>query len=216
MNHFVAWISDQEFFIIQNISYSLVLMLAFYIFIFSIIKWIEKKFFYRFALMLFSLMLIQFIVIFEKYKLQSTNEFVVFNKSKSSFVGSREGDKLITYLSDTTSRNDYLLKSYIVGARIQDDFLVEKSKKLYKFNNEIILVVDSLGIYEFSSIKPTIVILQQSPKINLERLLKTLQPKLLIADGSNYRSYVSLWEEICIKNKTPFHSTMQKGAYILK
>tara|TARA_R110001583_G_scaffold163880_2_gene316362 strand:+ start:23579 stop:25618 length:2040 start_codon:yes stop_codon:yes gene_type:complete len=216
MNHFVAWISNQEFFIIKNISFSLILMLASYIFIFSAIKWIEKKFFYRFALMLFSLMLIQTIVIFEKYKLQSTNEFVVFNKSRSSFVGSREGDELIAYSGDSLNQHDYLLKSYIVGTGMSNEFQVENNKKLYKFKNEIILVVDSLGFYKFNSIKPTIVILQQSPKINLERLLKTLQPKVLIADGSNYKSYVAKWAKICIKNKTPFHSTMQKGAYILK
>ena len=82
--------------------------------------------------------------------------------------------------------------------------------------NETILVVDSFGLYDFRTVKPTIVILQESPKINLERLLKIVQPKLVIADGSNYKSYVSKWKKTCIKNKTPFHSTMQKGAYILK
>ena len=37
MNSFVEWISNQEFFIIQNISFSLFLMLAIYLFIFSIV-----------------------------------------------------------------------------------------------------------------------------------------------------------------------------------
>jgi len=215
MNDFVAWISNQEFFIIQNISFSFVLMLASYIFIFSAIKWIEKKFFYRFALMLISLVFIQFVVIFEKYKLQSAHEFIVFNKSKSSFVGNRVGDALIVYSTDSLDQNDYLLKSYLVGTGIHNEFHVENNKKLYKYKNEIILFVDSLGFYKFNSIKPTIVILQQSPKINLERLLKTLRPKVIVADGSNYKSYVSIWEKICLKNKTPFHSTMQKGAYVL-
>jgi len=75
--------------------------------------------------------------------------------------------------------------------------------------------VDSLGIYRLHSVKPTIVILRQSPKINLERLLKYLNPKIIIADGSNYKSYLKDWEKTCLKNKTPFHNTLQKGAFIL-
>ena len=78
------------------------------------------------------------------------------------------------------------------------------------------MVVDSLGFYNFKSIKPSIILLQQSPKINLNRLIKTTKPKLIIADGTNYKSYLKGWENTCIKNKTPFYSTSQKGAYILK
>ena len=52
--------------------------------------------------------------------------------------------------------------------------------------------------------------------INLERLIAMHQPNIIIADGSNYKSYVEKWEETCLKKKTPFHSTMQKGAFILK
>ena len=99
-----------------------------------------------------------------------------------------------------------------VGDRLQ----VKTNKTLYKFKNEVILVVDSSGLYNFVSIKPSIVILKQSPKINLERLLKVLQPKIVIADASNYKSYVTKWKLTCLKNKTPFYSTMQKGAYVLK
>ncbi len=216
MNHFVEWISNQEFFIIQNISFSLILMLAFYAFIFITIKWIEKKVFYRFVFMLISILFIQSIFIFEKHKLQSTNELIVFNQSKRSIIGNRVGVRFTLNSSDSLSLNDYALKPYLISTGIGDKFEVIKTKNVYKFKNEIILVVDSLGFYEFKLIKPSIIILQESPKINLERMLKALQPKLLIADGSNYKSFVAKWEQTCLKNKTPFYSTMQKGAFILK
>ena len=216
MNSFVVWISNQEYFIIQNISFSLILMLASYIFIFITIKWVEKKVFYRFVYILISLIVFQLIFILEKYKLEFTDEFIVFNKSKISIVGEREGNKLIVSSSNMLSKKDYTLNQYIIGSGIGENLQKNKIQNFYKFKNETILVVDSLGIYEFKTIKPSIVILQQSPKINLERLLKILQPKTVIADGSNYKSYVAKWEQTCIKNKTPFHSTMQNGAYILK
>jgi competence protein ComEC len=216
MNHFVAWISDQHYFIIQNISFSLTLMLAFYAFIFISLKWIEKKVFYRFVLGLISLIFIQSIFIFEKYKLQSTNEFIIFNKSKSTIIGIKTGGNLSVGIIDSLNQNEAPLKSYLVGTGIGAMHHSIKIKNLYKFKNETILVIDSLGIYDFKTVKPSIVLLQHSPKINLERLLKKLQPKLLIADGSNYKSFVAKWEQTCLKNKTPFYNTMQKGAYILK
>jgi len=216
MNNFIAWISNQESFIINNISFSLVLMIAFYAFIFITIKWIEKKVYYRFVLALFSLIFIQSIFVFEKYKLKSTNEFIVFNQPKNSSIGYRTGANIILSSRDLLTLNDYTIKPYLIGTGIDVKLITTTTKNVYKFKNETILVVDSLGIYELNTIKPSIVILQQSPKINLERLLKTLQPKLVIADGSNYKNYAGMWEKTCIKNKTPFHNTMQKGAYTLK
>jgi len=216
MNRFVEWISNQEIFIIQNISFSLTLMLALYTFIFVTIKWIEKKVFYRFVFVLISMLFIQSILIFEKQKLQSTNELIIFNKRKTSIVGIRFGDLLTIASSDSINLKDYTIKPFLIGSGIGEEFEAMPILNLFKFKNEVILVVDSLGIYKYNPIKPSIVILQKSPKINLERLLKVLQPKLLVADGSNYKSYVAKWEQTCLKNKTPFHSTMQKGAYILK
>jgi len=214
MNGFVDWISNQEVFLIQDISFSIFLMLAVYLFIFTTLKWIEKKLFYRFILVLVSFMFIQSILIFEKFTLQVTNEFIIFNKSRSSIVAKRIGSNLRVNSSDSLKANGYALKSYLIGTGIAKNYQII-NRNLYKFKNDVILVIDSLGLYEFKTMKPSIVIIQNSPKINLERLLKTLQPKKIIADGSNYKSYVKKWEQTCKQNKTPFHSTMQKGAFII-
>jgi competence protein ComEC len=50
----------------------------------------------------------------------------------------------------------------------------------------------------------------------MTRLIKKIKPSEIIADGSNYKSYVIRWEKICLQNQIPFHYTGQKGAYILK
>jgi competence protein ComEC len=46
-------------------------------------------------------------------------------------------------------------------------------------------------------------------------MFQTLKPEMVVADGSNYSTYISLWETTCLKNKTPFHSTGEKGFYRL-
>jgi len=216
MNKFVGWIAHQEFFIIQQISMSFLLMVALYAFLFFGLKWIEKKVFYRFLLVLISIVFIQTVSVFEKYMAQSMNEFIVFNESKASTVGKRTGNKIIFYTSADSLKTISNFKiAYLVGLGLNETLPSEKIKNLYTFKNETILIVDSLGIYSFNSVKPTIVVLQQSPKINLERLLKNLRPKIIIADGTNYKSYLKDWEQTCLKNKTPFHNTLQKGAFVL-
>jgi len=217
MNFFVGWISNQDEFIIQNISFSFFVTITSYLFILFSIKWFEKRTIYRLGFMLISIILIQFVIVSEKYKLESTNELIVFNKTKSSVIGKRKGKLLELIISkDSISQDDFTIKSYLMALGVQNNLKIVENKKLYFHNSETILVVDSLGLYTFNTIKPTIILLQQSPKINLERLLKILQPKLIIADASNYKKDVENWENTCLKNKTPFHSTMQKGAYIFK
>lgn len=77
-----------------------------------------------------------------------------------------------------------------------------------------VLVVDSLGLYK-SLGEQAAVVLRQSPKVHLEDLINKLQPKMVIADGSNYPSFVRRWKKTCAARGIPFHETAQQGAYPL-
>jgi competence protein ComEC len=87
-------------------------------------------------------------------------------------------------------------------------------KNILFFNNQKILLIDSTGIYE-NKFKPDIIILTQSPKINLDRILQDLQPKIVVSDASNSYSFQKYWEASCLKKNIPFHSTREKGYYKL-
>ena len=86
---------------------------------------------------------------------------------------------------------------------------------LYKLNIKHLLVVDSLAVFNLKGITVDYVVLTQSPKLNLTRLIDSLKPKVIIADGNNYRSYVNRWEATCLKQKLPFYHTGKTGAYII-
>jgi competence protein ComEC len=75
--------------------------------------------------------------------------------------------------------------------------------------------LDSLGIYP-KNYDIDIVLLSLSPKVNLERLIDSLQPKLIIADGNNYTSYVRRWQKTCEEKNILFHHTGKEGAYVFK
>ncbi len=42
-----------------------------------------------------------------------------------------------------------------------------------------------------------------------------IKPQQIIADGSNYKSYIKLWKTTCEQEKIPFHATAEKGYYRL-
>ncbi|MBC7748468.1 MAG: hypothetical protein H7Z76_07820 [Methylotenera sp.] len=94
---------------------------------------------------------------------------------------------------------------------------MEQKKRLQNFiffNGKKIFVLDSSGIYP-KNIKPDIIVLTQSAKINLDRLFQIMKPKLVIADASNFKNIQKLWKASCEKQKIPFHATGEKGFYKL-
>ena len=87
-------------------------------------------------------------------------------------------------------------------------------KRSYSIGGHNLIVVDSLGNFDFKSVKFDWILLRNSPKINLEKVIKIFKPKLIIADGSNYKSYVKRWRKTCAKKSIHFHDTFKDGAFI--
>lgn len=217
MNAFVSWISRQEQFLLTEISLSFIMMLIVYIVIVFGIHFLTNKSAKRLIYFLVSFMIYQGVFLFENYQKKTKQEFILFHKSRNSIIGNRVGEQLLINhdLDSLKISKINSMVSYRVGEKINAHYKTGFSN-VYQFKNQLILVVDSLGIYQLKKLRSPIVILQQSPKINLERLIRTLNPKQIIADGSNYKSYVNRWKVICEKQKTPFHYTGKNGAYIIK
>ncbi|WP_026776748.1 ComEC/Rec2 family competence protein [Polaribacter sp. Hel_I_88] len=217
MNNFVNWISKQEQFLFTDISLSFLMMLATYLVIIFGVYFLIKKSPKKLIYFLVSLLIIQSVFLFENHQKNTKNELIVFHKSRNSIMANRAGANLLVHhdLDSLAIGNTNAMVSYQVGENVKSTYSRE-FPNILKFKNQPILIVDSLGVYNIQNLKNPIVILRNSPKINLERLIKTLQPAQIIADGNNYKSYVNSWKETSRKQKTPFHSTEQNGAYILK
>ncbi|MEZ4792740.1 MAG: ComEC/Rec2 family competence protein [Gelidibacter sp.] len=216
MNGFVSWVSQQESFVFRNISFGIVFVIVAYLLIVSVFSYAKKPSHSRLACVLVAIMMIQAAFIVEKYQ-NRTNEFVVFHKSKFSMLAIKQNDRLIVAgnLDSLSKKRDNNIRNYKVGNSISS---IENAElqSVYNLKTKKILVIDSLGVYNIKSFEPDYVLLRNSPKINLVRLIDSLQPKVVIADGSNYKSYVQRWKSTCEKQKTPFHGTYEKGAFVLK
>lgn len=217
MNSFVRYISQQEAFLFSDISFSLGMLLSSYLIIVMAFQFFERRRAQRLIGFLVSILIFQGVILYEKYLVSQEKELIVFHKSQSSVLLLRQGKNVQLYhsLDSMKRKEDYALRSYLIGENLS----VQEEKGLInylKYKEQDILLIDSLGIYTVEGVRSPVVILQNSPRINLKRLINELEPKQIVADGSNYRTYVFRWEETCKQTKTPFWFTGQNGAYILK
>jgi competence protein ComEC len=212
MNDFIRFVSHQEAFLFSGISFSLGMLLSSYLIIVFGFRFFERRKAVRLIPFLGSILIFQGVLFVEKYQSQTQNEFLVFHQSRVSISGIRQGSHL-QILDSIASRRS--IESYAVGENVTVDSIDNRSHYL-NCQNQDILFVDSLGVYTVKGLQSPIVVLQHSPRINLYRLIDELHPQQIVADGSNYKSLVRLWEQTCNEMNVPFWNTGKSGAFVLE
>lgn len=215
MNDFVGWVAHQEQFLFKDIPFSIIHVLAFYLLFISLFTLYFRKNFKSLRLFLLALIVVQCVFIFSEYK-KPNRQFIVFHKSRYSLIGNVTNNSIAIahdFDSVTKSTNN-IIRDYKVEHHIKHS-KEDSIKPIYLLNKKKLLIIDSLGAYNVQRFQPEYVLLRQSPKINLTRLIDSLKPQHIIADGSNYKTYIERWEAICSNKKLPFHQTSKKGAFII-
>ena len=215
MNHVVSWVSKQEAFLIKDISFEATHVIATYLLLVALVLVYRKFYFKRIAILLVSILFLQSILIYTKSK-NSSQSFIIFHKSRYSMLGKKKNTDLTIWhnLDSSVIKTQTMISDFKVGNFIKS-IRYDSIHNVYKTPHKTLLIIDSLGVYEVN-FKPDYILLRNSPRINLKRVIDSLQPELIIADGSNYKSYVKRWEATCLKEKLPFHQTYEKGAFIIK
>lgn len=216
LNQLVAWIARQESFVFENIPFSFAQMILGYFIIIGLFLFLEKRSFKNLVVTLLAIIIFQGNTFYEKYQKQSVSQLVVFHKSRNTLIGIKTGENLNLYsnMNEDAITKLRFYKDYLTREHIGNTHFHSFVPNVLDFENERIWIIDSLAL-NIPGKKPDVVILSHSPKINLERITESFSPALIIADGSNYKSYVEKWKETCIKKKLPFHHTAEKGAFII-
>ena len=215
LNGFIHWVAVQDEFLFKNIHFSTLQVLGAYLLIIALSMILMKIKYRRLMVSLLAISTFIVIYIYDEFK-TSANQFVIFQKSKQTLIGHKNGKNFVVFKNDLVENisETYPIKSYITAINI-DAYSEEKLPQLFKYNHKSILILDSLGIYPKRKNIHTL-LLTHSPKVNLNRLIDSLKPKQIVADGSNYFTYVKRWKKTCQLKKLPFSHTAKEGAFSLE
>jgi competence protein ComEC len=215
LNDFVKWISIQDRFLFTDIHFSGYLLLGSYLVIIALVVVWNRINPPRIIFALAAVLVLLNMKVLDRMQ-TSESTLHIFHKNRTTLIGIQQGDQLKAYTdaSPTYIQKEYPLRSFSTTMNIRD-YLQDSLPDILSFKSKIILIVDSSGVYPKDT-SVDMVLLRGSPKIHLERLINTLRPDLIIADGSNYNSFIARWRKTCELKKLPFHHTGDRGAFTLE
>ena len=217
LNKTINWVASFEQFIIKDIPFNWQILLSLYLLITAVIIWFKKPTFHKLAFALITLLLFQTTFIVTRWNNKNQEEWIVFNIKKNTLFTERTGEKVVAFCNDSIQKEiavNPTLKSYLI-ANFSSISNQKGIQNVFYFKGKKILILDSLGVYA-KDIHPDIIVITQSPKLNLERLFQTYKPEIIVADASNFKTYIKVWEATCRKEKIPFHATGEKGFFRLE
>lgn len=209
MNSLIAWVAKQENFIFSAISFDFIQLLLSILVLVIGVELFTKFTYKRIIFFLMSILCFQGWTIYQDFEANKKSEILVLHQTRKTIIINRNGINL-SIITNKNNTPDYLISDYKTAERI-DNIKYDSLNNSYSFHEKSLLIIDSMGIYP--NLTSPKILLTQSPRINLDRLIGRLMPNEIIADGSNYKSYINRWKATCIKNKIPFHYTGEKGYY---
>jgi len=211
LNEFIKWVASQENFIIKDIhlsAFSALLLFGVIISLFFLLQQKQKK---HVFLVLTAIIVFQISLLTDQYQ-HASHEIFILNKSRNSIIAEKKGRRLNLYSNHLKDSSWSYIDDFKIAEKISN-IRFKELDNFYELKHKRILVIDSAGLFNFPEFKPDIVLLSNSPKINLERAIKILKPGIIIADASNYPNFIKLWKQTCIHKKVPFYQTGKKGAF---
>lgn len=214
MNGFISWVASLETLVFKEIPFTLLLTLLLYASIALFGIWLYKKSYARTVAFLCSILFFQGVYGITAWQHKNSEELIVFNTIKGTTLALKTRKQLTIISDDSLAKNTPAAKAYS-RANFNPDLQTQPLQNVLWIKNKRILILDKDVVYS-TNMKPDILILTHSPKINLARLITELKPKRIIADGTNYKNSIKLWKATCQKQKIPFHATAEKGFYSIQ
>ena len=211
MNNTVTWIGGQEHFVIREVVFDRPQLLFLYGLIITLILFLENRKFKMMIAMTGMILLFQIWTFYRNQTFEKIESLYILHTFKQSILLEHIGNTINVYSNASKPATARLLSDYQLAAgkgRVGHKDL----QNSYRWGDLSILVIDGSGILEGGK-DVSHILLTQSPPIHLERLLRQYPDATIIADGSNYPSYVQRWQESCNSLKRSFHYTGKDGAY---
>ena len=214
MNSIIGWVAQQEVFLFKNISFDSVQLVLAYVILICGVFFFSRPNFKKAMSLCTAIIGFQLWLFTASYKTYKEEKLFLAHQTRNSVLIQQTGSQLSTF-AYTDLQLERLTTDYQIAERILS-IEHQPLKNGYQWHDKNVLVIDSLGIYPSNKDSLDYLVLTGSPKLNLDRLIDSIRPKTILADGSNYRSYVERWKVTCGKRGLPFHYTGEIGAYFFE
>lgn len=216
MDMIVKSLSSYQLFVIKDIPCSAVLLGLLYLLILNVMLTLQKPTYKRGVSILIGTCLITAFLINERIDVNQKEELIIYHNHRNTTVGVLKNKVLSLHSRHKLSNSSV---EYMVGKyRVKNHAIVKHDtilKNAYHFNERNIVILDHNFNEVIENKEVNILLLSNSPKINLNRIIDDLKPKQIIADASNYKSYMKRWKKSCTKKCIPFYDITTNGAFIL-
>jgi len=214
MNALIKTFSAMELLVIEGVYFSLALAVLLYALLLALGSWLHNRTPKSLFNLCISVFCIQLAILHHKVATESGSEFVVCHLSRDSMIILRRGRHIQAYFGKGSARAKRVVQDFAAQyARAETEW--PEDKQLFKLRGKTIYILDPAFLPSLKAVSPDILVLRNSPRVNLERYLRDQRPEAVVADGSNYVSYLRLWERSCKSENIRFHSTYRDGAFIL-
>lgn len=212
MNAVIHVLASADNLVFQHIPCTLEMAVSLYLLLFALMYGLSKRQFSNLFYVGFALIIVQLTVVTAVWKTKYEHEIVLFHCTRYTALVERNGNDIIAYTNLPESKRQPLL-SYAT-AHFAGPIVFRKLPQKGVVNGQTLCIIDTATAACTSS-KNSIILLRNSPKINLDQLIQTCHPKAIVADGSNYKTYIKRWKASCMHEKIPFHATGEKGFYVV-
>jgi len=215
LNLGIAWMGSAQGFVFNDIYLLASTTILLYIFLFLAYSFWKERLLTWLPYLLTAVLFMQISFLLQKWNFQKTNEFVVWHQFKGTKLIHRRGQNAELISSqDSPVKNDVNLVNYFSANKVISVDTIIAGLRIISCGEEKYLLISKDFNYQKLLISNPNIILCNSPKINLERLLLHFRPKRIIADGSNFPYLIKIWEKTCKSRGVKLHITGMSGAYV--
>lgn len=226
-NSYIKWLSNFDSFVLKQLYISSLTAILILVILHQLRPLVLKNSKTSILLILGSILLIQAYRFVDLNRIRKSKEIVVFQQFKESLIGVRNGQNLKIFSSenlDSSLTKQYTIRPFEVRNRIinTEYFHIDSAiihPELYK--SKSILRIENMSFFVGQDLnqipEKTDYILVRNSSFKPENLDKLPQIKRVIADGSNYPSYVLELESILkTESDSLLFKTSEQGYFQIK
>ena len=210
MNALTGWLGRQDNLIVTHISWGRVELCLGLAAVVALAGWVRNPSRVWLRGTLACMVSLQAYTIWQDISHGRRAEWVVPHRVAAGGFWFREGPVLKAFSTEPEAFAS-LADAYQTGERIREVWHYPL-QNAYRLGQAQLLVVDADGVYDTADLCPDLVLLTGSPRIHLGRLIERSRPARIVADGTNYTSFVRRWDATCRAYGVPFHATAN-GAF---